>query len=64
MIESPLPAIIQCGVMPLVVIALVILEWWVAPRVSPRSRRLIRIFSIIGLICLVLLFALSVMILA
>jgi hypothetical protein len=60
MYESPLLGIIQCGAILIVMLALVILEWWVAPRVSSDRRRFIRILSIIGLICMVLLFALSI----
>ncbi len=53
---------IAFGAILLVIAVLAFLTWSVAPRVSQRGRRLIRIFNLIGIICIVLLFATAVFI--
>lgn len=46
---------VMFGAILLIVAVIALSIWGVAPRVSQRGRRMIRIFSLIGVICIVLL---------
>ncbi len=48
------------GAILLIMAVIALSIWGVAPRVSQRGRRMFRIFSLIGMICIVLLFVATI----